>query len=80
MIQYDYLMAHPDLTFKRVLLDPTALTRSVWQIDKRAALIPASLELGLAVISFIVGVETNVLTAVETYALARLMLAASTLF
>ena len=73
-------MGRPDLTFKRLLFDPTAYPRLVWQIDKRAVLLPISLELGLVGVSVLVGIETDLLTGIKIYAIARLMLAASTLF
>jgi len=49
----------PDLSFRRVLFDPTAIPRAAWQVDKKGALPYVGLELGLAVISIIVGVKLN---------------------
>ena len=69
----------PDLSFRRVLFDPTAISRAAWQVDKRGALPYIGLELGIAVISIIVGVETQPLAGVEIYAIGRLLMAASTL-
>lgn len=70
----------PDLSSGRVLIDPTALPRAVWQVDKRGALPYIGLELGLAGISLLAGLRTEEpLTGIGIYAFCRLFLAVSTL-
>ena len=72
-------MASPDLSFGRILFDPTAIPRAAWQVDKKGALPYIGLELGLAGISLLAGLKTEEpLTGIGMYTFCRLLLAAST--